>query len=162
MVKNLPVTQKTWVQSLGWEDPLEKETVIHSSILAWRIPWTEEPGGLQSMQLQRVGNDLVTSTGVYHTATWISHRYTYVTPSWTPSHLPSHPIPLGCPRALTLGDLLHVSNLHWSSILHMVIHMFQCCSHHPTHAFSHIVQKSVLYICVSFAALHIGSLLLSF
>ena len=46
MVKNLPATQKTKVQSLGWEDPLEKEMVIHSSILAWRIPWTEEPGGL--------------------------------------------------------------------------------------------------------------------
>ena len=46
MVKNLPAVQKTWVQSLGWEDPLEKGTTTHSSILAWRIPWTEEPGGL--------------------------------------------------------------------------------------------------------------------
>ena len=46
------------VQSLGWEDPLEKETVTHFSILAWRIPWTEEPGGLQSMGLQRTGHDL--------------------------------------------------------------------------------------------------------
>ena len=45
------------VQSLGWEDPLEKETVTHSSILAWRIPWTEEPGRLWSMGLQRVGHD---------------------------------------------------------------------------------------------------------
>ena len=49
MVKNLPATQETWVQSLGWEDPLEKGMATHSSILAWRIPWTEEPGGLQSM-----------------------------------------------------------------------------------------------------------------
>ena len=57
MVKNLPATQKTKVQSLGWEDPLEKEMVIHSSILAWRIPWTEEPGGLQSMGSHRVGHD---------------------------------------------------------------------------------------------------------
>ena len=48
-VKNLPVIQETAVQSLGWEDPLEKEMATHSSILAWRIPWTEEPGGLQSM-----------------------------------------------------------------------------------------------------------------
>ena len=48
LVKNLPARQKTWVQSLGWEDPLEKEMTTHSSILAWRIPWTEEPGGLQS------------------------------------------------------------------------------------------------------------------
>ena len=48
---------ETWVQSLGQEDPLEKEMATHSSILAWRIPWTEEPGGLQSMGLQRVGHN---------------------------------------------------------------------------------------------------------
>ena len=56
MVKNLPAMQETWVQSLGLEDPLEKRMAIHSSILAWRIPWTE-PGGLQSMGLQRVTHD---------------------------------------------------------------------------------------------------------
>ena len=56
MVKNLPAMQDTQVQSLGWEDPLEKEMAAHSSILAWRIPWTKEPGGLQSMGLQRVGH----------------------------------------------------------------------------------------------------------
>ena len=53
MVKNLPAMQETWVQSLGCEDPLEKGMATHSSILAWRIPWTEEPGGLQSMGSQR-------------------------------------------------------------------------------------------------------------
>ena len=53
-VKNLPVMQETRVQSLGQEDPLEKEMVTHFSILAWRIPWTQEPGGLQSMTLLRV------------------------------------------------------------------------------------------------------------
>ena len=47
--KNPPTTWETWVGSLGWEDPLEKGTVTHSSVLAWRIPWTEDPGGLQSM-----------------------------------------------------------------------------------------------------------------
>jgi len=57
LVKNLPAVQETWIQSLGWEDPLEKEMVTHSSILAWKISWTEEPGGLQSMGLQRVGHD---------------------------------------------------------------------------------------------------------
>ena len=57
MVKNLPAMQETWVQSLDEEDPLEKGMSTHSSILAWRIPWTEEPGGLQSMGLQRVGHD---------------------------------------------------------------------------------------------------------
>ena len=57
MVKNLPAMQETLVQSLGLEDPLEKGTATHSSILAWRIPWTEEPGRLQSMGSQRVGHD---------------------------------------------------------------------------------------------------------
>ena len=52
MVKNLPAIQETWVQSPGWDDPLEKRMATHSSILAWRIPWTEEPGGLQSVGLQ--------------------------------------------------------------------------------------------------------------
>ena len=51
-VKNQPARQETWVQSLGGEDPLEKEMATHSSILAWEIPWTEEPGGLQSMESQ--------------------------------------------------------------------------------------------------------------
>ena len=61
-VKNLPAVQdrwETWVRSLGWEDPLEKETATHSSILTRKIPWTEEPGGLQSIGL-RVGHDLAT------------------------------------------------------------------------------------------------------
>ena len=57
MVKNLPVMQETSVRVLGREDPLEKGKATHSSIPAWRIPWTEEPGGLQSMGLQRVGHD---------------------------------------------------------------------------------------------------------
>ena len=57
MVKNLPAMQDTQVQSLGREDPLEKGLAAHSRILAWRIPWTEEPGGLQSMGLQRVRHD---------------------------------------------------------------------------------------------------------
>ena len=56
-LKRLPLIQETWVRSLGWEDPLEKEMTTHSSILAWRIPWTEKPGGLQSMGSQRVGYD---------------------------------------------------------------------------------------------------------
>ena len=57
MVKNLPAMWETWVQSLGWGDPLEKGMATHSGILAWRIPWTEEPGGLQSVGSQRVGDD---------------------------------------------------------------------------------------------------------
>ena len=54
LVKNPPAMRETWVQSLGWEDPLEKEMATHSSILAWTIPWTDEPGRLESMELQRV------------------------------------------------------------------------------------------------------------
>ena len=56
-LKCLPAMQEMWVQSLGREDPLEKEMATHSTILAWRIPWTEEPGGLQSMGSQRVRHD---------------------------------------------------------------------------------------------------------
>ena len=56
-LKRLPPMRETQVRSLGWEDPLEKEMVTHSSILAWRIPWTEEPGRLQSIGLQRVRHD---------------------------------------------------------------------------------------------------------
>ena len=61
MLKNSAM-QETWVWSLDWEDPLEEGMATHSSILAWRIPWTEEPGGLQSMGLQRVGHDWATNT----------------------------------------------------------------------------------------------------
>ena len=57
MVKRLPAMQETWVRSLGWEGPLEKEMAPHSSTLPWKIPWTEEPGKLQSMGSQRVGHD---------------------------------------------------------------------------------------------------------
>ena len=67
---NLPAMQETQVRSLGQEDPLEKEMSTHSNILAWRIAWTEEPGGVQSTGLQRVGHDWVTNTR--------SHTYTYI------------------------------------------------------------------------------------
>ena len=57
LVKNLPAMPETWVRSLGWEDALEKEMAVHSSTIAWKIPWTEEPGRLQFMGSQRVGHD---------------------------------------------------------------------------------------------------------
>ena len=56
-LKHLPAIRETWVRFLGWEDPLEKEMATHSSILAWRTPWMEDPGGLQSKGSQRVGHD---------------------------------------------------------------------------------------------------------
>ena len=61
MVKRLPTMLETWVQSLGWEDLLEKEMSVHSSTIAWKIPRTEEPGRLQSKRSKRVGHDRVTS-----------------------------------------------------------------------------------------------------
>ena len=64
-VKNPHAVQETWIQSLGWEDPLEKGTATHSGILAWRIPWTEEPGRLQSMGPQRVRHSWATFTSIY-------------------------------------------------------------------------------------------------
>ena len=66
-VKHLPAMWETQVQSLGWEDPLEKEMATHSSTLAWKIPCTEEPGRLQSMVLERVGHDRVTSLSLSFT-----------------------------------------------------------------------------------------------
>ena len=57
MVKNPPAMRETWIRPLGWEDALEKGMVTHSSILVWRIPWTEEPGGLESMESQRIRHD---------------------------------------------------------------------------------------------------------
>ena len=73
-VKNLPAMQETQVQSLGWEDPLKKGMTSHSRILAWRIPWTREPGGLHSMSSQRVEHDWVLNTTecLTHTHTHIS------------------------------------------------------------------------------------------
>ena len=84
MVKSLPTMQETWVQSLDQENPLEKGMATHCSILAWKIPWMEEPGGLQSIGSQRVGHDWATSLSFsfhlpldpskvpwYHT--WLSH-----------------------------------------------------------------------------------------
>ena len=66
MVK--PAVQEAWAQSLGWEDPLEKEMAAHSSTLAWKIPWMEEPGGLQSMESQRVEHDFTfTLNDLIHT-----------------------------------------------------------------------------------------------
>jgi len=61
VVKNLPAMQETWVQALGWKDPLEKGMATHSSILAWRIPWTEDPGGLQSISELDVAEQLTFS-----------------------------------------------------------------------------------------------------
>ena len=82
IVKNLPVTQETLVRSLGWEDPLGKEMAIHCSILAWRIPWTEEPGGLPSLSLSKLTSEI----------------YSFVYP------LPQSGYPITSPNSLVLSQ----------------------------------------------------------
>ena len=106
MVKNLPAMQETQVWCLGQEDPLEEGMATHSSILAWRIPWAEEPGGLQSMELQRVGHDWATSTLNPFISAWLHAALTNCThprkqpasrqgpspgPSWSPPSLQGRP-----------------------------------------------------------------------
>ena len=91
MLKCLPTMQETWVRSLGQEDPLEKEKTTHSSTLAWKIPWSEEPGGLQSMGSQRFGHDWATSLHFSTGATGYPHAKHEVGPSWhthTHTHTP--------------------------------------------------------------------------
>ena len=90
-IKNLPSVQETQVWSLGWEDPLQKGMATHSSILTWRIPWTEEPGGLQSMGWQRVRHDWATTLSLKrylgefftHLSIWYLSKAIRVEKSWT-------------------------------------------------------------------------------
>ena len=86
MVKHLPAMWKTWVRSLGWEDPLEKKLATHSSILAWRTPWIEEPGGLQSMQLQRVEHNWATSFSLSFSFIMIIIPLTFVSSNFLIGH----------------------------------------------------------------------------
>ena len=86
-VKHLPTMQKTWVQSLRREDFLEKEMATQSSILAWKIPQTEEPGGLQSTGSQRVGHDSVTSLSLFHFNTCMTHLLFFFIRSSHDGHL---------------------------------------------------------------------------
>ena len=89
MVKHLPTMRETWVQSLGREDPLEKEMATHSSTLAWNIPWMEERGRLQSMELQRVGHDfhysLMETTASSHFSCTFESSEVIATPVPAPS-----------------------------------------------------------------------------
>ena len=90
-LKCLPAMRETWVRSLGREDPLEKQMATHSSVLAWRIPWTEEPGGLQSTRLQRVGHDWATSLSytfflsLFYGCSWLLSWVKPGTLIWWPS-----------------------------------------------------------------------------
>ena len=92
LVRNLPAVQETQVWSLGREDPLEKGVATHSDTLAWRIPWTEEPGGLQSMGSQRVGHNCATNFCFqFSSVHLLSHVWLFATPwivAWTTSPTP--------------------------------------------------------------------------
>ena len=90
-----------------------------------------------------------------HTLTRISHRCTYVSPPKTPSHLPPHSIPMGCPSAPALSALFHASNLDWSSISHMVIYMFQCYSLTSSHPCLLPHSAKVFFISVSLFLSHV-------
>ena len=105
-VKNLPAMQETWDQSLGWEDPLEKEMATHSSVLAWRIPWTEEPGGLQSMGSPRVGCDWVTNTFQLYLQLGDSSSSLSHVPM---AHLLTHLIPLVFSELLLYARLFQIA-----------------------------------------------------
>ena len=85
LVKNLPAMRETWVRSLGWEDPLEKEMAICSSTIAWKIPWTEEPGRLQSMGSQGVRSNLATEHARVR-ARAHTHTHTHTHP-YTHTHI---------------------------------------------------------------------------
>ena len=106
LVKNPSAMWETWVQSLGWEDSLEKGRATHSSILAWRIPWTEEPGRLQSLESQRAGHNWVTFTFIQHHNIGF-HGW----PSWAWSFV--HSFRLCLPWVLALLETVFVRYL-WS------------------------------------------------
>ena len=104
MVKNLPAKQETWVLSLGWEDSLEEEMTTNSSILAWRISWTEEPGGLLSMGSRRVGHDWATNTFTFH--------FKYIQQAKSSSHENHH---------LGTGIYLHYNMTRFSRLVYILI-----------------------------------------
>ena len=119
-VKRLSTMRETWVRSLGWEDPLEKEMAIHSSTIAWKIPWTEEPGRLQSLGLQRAGHDLATSLSLSYVKINMCWQYQaqriYYIRTWY--------------TVINKYELLQISlgsNLIWNC-KYMVILIKYCCS----------------------------------
>ena len=134
--------QETWVQTLSQEDLLEKGMAIHSSILAWEIPWTEEPGKLQSIGLQRVRHYWATNTFtfflffflifflLYNTVLVLPYidmnpPWVYMSSQpWTP--LPPYIISLGHPSAPAPSILYPASNLDWRFVSYMILYMFQC------------------------------------
>ena len=121
LVKNPPAMWETWVRFLDWEDPLEKEMATHSSILAWRIPWREEPGGLQSMGSQRVRHNSVTFTFQSYIITVETTRCFLVTKS-----CPTLWDPMNCSRPGSL--VLHtICKLIFIESVMSSNHLILCC-----------------------------------
>ena len=154
MVKNLPAVQETWVQSVGREDPLEKGMATHSGILAWRIPGTGEPGGLQSTGHKRVGHDWVTfpftfalqyCVGFCHISTRISYRSMYVPPA--PNFHPILPLPVVRDHWIWAPCAIQKTFIGYL-ILHMVMYMFQCCSLNSSHPFLPLLCPEVCSLCL--------------
>ena len=123
-VKNLPAVWETWVRS--WEDPMEKGMATHSSILAWRIPWTGEPGRLQSMGLQRVGHDWATNTYIYGLGMVLGTLYPWY--HWTPINPAKglHQCPVWPRRQIQEAGAISPRSLSWCGAE-------QCCPNNRLH-----------------------------
>ena len=123
-VKNLPAVWETWVRS--WEDPMEKGMATHSSILAWRIPWTEEPQGLQSMGSQRVGHDWATNTYIYGLGMVLGTLYPWY--HWTPINPAKglHQCPVWPRRQIQEAGAISPRSLSWCGAE-------QCCPNNRLH-----------------------------
>ena len=115
MVKNPPAMLETWVRSLGWEDPLKEGVPTHSSILAWRIWWTENPGGLQFMESKGVRYDWAANTTIINATTATSYLWFCSVAKWCPTLC--YPVDCGTPGFPVLHYLpeLAQTHVHWIS-----------------------------------------------
>ena len=166
MVKRLPTMWETRVRSLGWEDPLEKEMATHSSILAWKIPWTEEPGRLQSMGLKRVRHDWATSLSLFilhlilslslYLYRWLSGKESACQcscrrcgfDSWIgniPWRRKWQPTPVFLPGKFHGQRSLAGYSPRGQKELHMMEHM---CTHTQTHTYLYIYTHTYLHLYI--------------
>ena len=139
-IKRLPAKQETRVRSLGWEDPLEKEMVTHSSILAWRIPWAEEPGRLQSTGSQKVRHDWETS----HTHTIYRHSVQLMCSVMSDSATVAHqaPLSMGFSRREFRMEHVTISSSRGSSWPRNQTHIF----------FASCIGRQILHHCATWEA----------